>query len=62
MDIRVTRDENCYPMIAPGKNNSQMLGLPKKAATAGDVVVKCSNCGTQSDPKHNFCAECGTKL
>ncbi|MGK7895214.1 MAG: biosynthetic-type acetolactate synthase large subunit, partial [Xenococcus sp. (in: cyanobacteria)] len=28
MDARVTKDENCYPMIAPGKSNAQMLGLP----------------------------------
>ena len=29
LDVRVTKDENCYPMIAPGKSNAQMLGLPK---------------------------------
>ncbi|MGK7914517.1 MAG: biosynthetic-type acetolactate synthase large subunit [Prochloraceae cyanobacterium] len=28
MDARVKKDENCYPMIAPGKSNAQMLGLP----------------------------------
>ncbi len=28
LDVRVKRDENCYPMVAPGKSNSQMLGLP----------------------------------
>ena len=28
MDVRVKKDENCYPMIAPGKSNAQMLGLP----------------------------------
>ena len=32
VDARVKKDENCYPMIAPGKNNSQMLGLPDKNA------------------------------
>jgi len=29
MDVRVTKDENCYPMVAPGKSNHQMLGLPE---------------------------------
>jgi acetolactate synthase-1/2/3 large subunit len=28
MDARVTKNENCYPMVAPGKSNAQMLGLP----------------------------------
>ena len=27
VDVHVTRDENCYPMIAPGKSNAQMLGI-----------------------------------
>ncbi|ELS02233.1 acetolactate synthase, large subunit [Xenococcus sp. PCC 7305] len=30
LDARVKKDENCYPMIAPGKSNAQMLGLPDK--------------------------------
>ena len=30
MDVRVRRDENCYPMIPPGKSNSDMVGLPDK--------------------------------
>ncbi|MCS6815526.1 MAG: thiamine pyrophosphate-dependent enzyme, partial [Cyanobacteria bacterium] len=35
LDAHVTRDENCYPMIAPGKSNSQMIGLkePKRLRT-----------------------------
>jgi Thiamine pyrophosphate-requiring enzymes [acetolactate synthase, pyruvate dehydrogenase (cytochrome), glyoxylate carboligase, phosphonopyruvate decarboxylase] len=28
MDARVTKNENCYPMVAPGKSNAQMIGLP----------------------------------
>jgi acetolactate synthase-1/2/3 large subunit len=28
-DITVIENENCYPMVAPGKSNSQMLGLEK---------------------------------
>lgn len=30
LDVHVTRDENCYPMVAPGKSNAQMIGLPQK--------------------------------
>ncbi|MEL7332904.1 MAG: biosynthetic-type acetolactate synthase large subunit [Cyanobacteria bacterium J06560_2] len=30
MDIRVRRDENCYPMIPPGASNEDMVGLPDK--------------------------------
>jgi acetolactate synthase I/II/III large subunit len=32
IDINVIEDENCYPMVAPGRSNSQMLGLEKQAA------------------------------
>ncbi|MGB5593790.1 MAG: biosynthetic-type acetolactate synthase large subunit, partial [Crocosphaera sp.] len=32
MDVHVKRDENCYPMIAPGKNNAQMIGLREPKA------------------------------
>ncbi len=27
MDVRVRKDENCYPMIPPGKSNAEMVGL-----------------------------------
>ncbi|MEL6261076.1 MAG: biosynthetic-type acetolactate synthase large subunit [Cyanobacteria bacterium J06626_6] len=30
MDVRVRRDENCYPMIPPGKSNADMVGLPDR--------------------------------
>jgi len=29
LDCQVIKDENCYPMVAPGKSNSQMIGLSK---------------------------------
>ncbi|MCX5961744.1 MAG: biosynthetic-type acetolactate synthase large subunit [Cyanobacteria bacterium] len=29
MDIHVHKNENCYPMVAPGKSNDEMLGLPE---------------------------------
>nr|YP_010728910.1 acetohydroxyacid synthase large subunit [Lithothamnion corallioides]WEA76986.1 acetohydroxyacid synthase large subunit [Lithothamnion corallioides] len=31
VDCQVTEDENCYPMVAPGKSNSQMIGVHKQA-------------------------------
>jgi acetolactate synthase-1/2/3 large subunit len=27
IDVNVIDNENCYPMVAPGRSNSQMLGL-----------------------------------
>lgn len=62
VNAKVTRDENCYPMVAPGKNNAQMLGLPHQVAKPDIKVIDCNNCGTKNLPSHNFCAECGTKL
>ena len=32
-DIAVVEDENCYPMVAPGKSNSQMMGIQKQTRT-----------------------------
>jgi acetolactate synthase-1/2/3 large subunit len=29
-DFSVIEDENCYPMVAPGKSNSQMMGITKQ--------------------------------
>jgi len=29
IDCHVTEDENCYPMVAPGKSNAQMIGIYK---------------------------------
>ena len=62
VNVHVTRDENCYPMVAPAKNNSQMIGLPKLTPRNAVESIACSNCGTQNQPNHNFCGECGTKL
>ncbi|MEB3295078.1 MAG: biosynthetic-type acetolactate synthase large subunit [Synechococcales bacterium] len=30
MDVHVRKDENCYPMVAPGKTNAEMVGLPDR--------------------------------
>jgi acetolactate synthase-1/2/3 large subunit len=61
MDVHVRRDENCYPMVAPGKGNHQMLGLPE---IKGDDVerAQCTSCNHQNEPGSNFCSACGTKL
>jgi acetolactate synthase-1/2/3 large subunit len=63
MDVRVTKDENCYPMVAPGKNNAQMLGLPERKELEKTVeLVYCSSCGAKNVASNHFCPECGTKL
>ncbi|MDJ0675529.1 MAG: biosynthetic-type acetolactate synthase large subunit [Calothrix sp. MO_167.B42] len=62
LDVYVTKDENCYPMIAPGKSNAQMLGLPKPTVKPDIEPVYCSNCGAKNPPSNSFCPECGTKL
>lgn len=62
LDVHVKRDENCYPMVAPGKNNAQMVGLPKLPEQAFTESVACSQCSTENAPTHKFCSACGTKL
>lgn len=63
MDVWVKRDENCYPMVAPGKSNAQMLGLPERQETAKIAQpFECSNCSTLNLPDNNFCPSCGTKI
>ncbi|WP_066424431.1 biosynthetic-type acetolactate synthase large subunit [Anabaena sp. 4-3] len=62
LDVHVTKDENCYPMVAPGKSNAQMIGLPKQPPKASVEPVYCSHCGTSNASDHKFCSECGTKL
>ena len=62
LDVRVKRNENCYPMVAPGKSNAQMVGLPKPSPAESTDPVACANCGTKNVPDNKFCPECGTKL
>jgi acetolactate synthase I/II/III large subunit len=63
LDVQVKRDENCYPMVAPGKSNAQMVGLPTppKASQSADPIT-CVSCGAKNAPNNKFCPECGTKL
>jgi acetolactate synthase-1/2/3 large subunit len=63
LNVYVTKDENCYPMVAPGKSNAQMIGLPERShAGSGIEAVYCSHCGAKNPVNHSFCPECGTKL
>ena len=65
LDVRVKRDENCYPMVAPGKSNSQMVGLPQPSEfdlSHKTEPVTCTDCGTANLPRNRFCPECGAKL
>jgi acetolactate synthase-1/2/3 large subunit len=61
MDVRVTKNENCYPMVAPGKSNAQMIGLPEVKKKL-ETDVYCSCCGAKNSASNSFCPECGTKL
>jgi len=62
-DIRVNKNENCYPMVAPGKSNAQMIGLPERSKLQqATELVYCSNCGVKNPASNNFCPECGTKI
>jgi acetolactate synthase I/II/III large subunit len=63
MDVLVRKDENCYPMVAPGKGNADMVGLPQhKQLERATELVACGNCNTQNEQTHRFCNECGHKL
>lgn len=62
LNAQVKRDENCYPMVAPGKNNSQMIGLPPRTQLEATELLYCSGCGAKNVSINNFCPECGTKL
>ncbi|MBW4583344.1 MAG: biosynthetic-type acetolactate synthase large subunit [Tildeniella nuda ZEHNDER 1965/U140] len=63
LDARVRKDENCYPMIPPGKSNAQMVGLPeRKTLERAAELIYCGGCGSKNINNNNFCPECGTKL
>lgn len=67
VDAQVTRDENCYPMIAPGKSNANMLGIDHQHSSAqshssGEQASICGTCHTPNPINQNFCGECGAKL
>lgn len=63
LDAQVKKDENCYPMVAPGKSNAEMLGLPElKQLDQAVEIMYCSNCRAKNPATNKFCPECGTKL
>jgi acetolactate synthase I/II/III large subunit len=63
LDAQVTRDENCYPMMAPGQSNGQMLGLPEQEKLEKAIeLIYCSGCGAKNAASNQFCPECGVKL
>lgn len=62
LDAHVTRDENCYPMVAPGKSNAQMIGLPDRTLERAAELVYCGGCGAKNTLHNQFCPECGAKL
>jgi acetolactate synthase I/II/III large subunit len=63
LNAQVKKDENCYPMVPPGKSNAQMVGLPeqKKLEKAAELVY-CSACGAKNVSTYKFCPDCGAKL
>ncbi|HEY9652323.1 MAG TPA: biosynthetic-type acetolactate synthase large subunit [Coleofasciculaceae cyanobacterium] len=63
LEVRVTPNENCYPMIAPGHSNSDMLGLHRNGHhLSGSGILTCPSCETPNPLLHKCCCECGTKL
>lgn len=63
MDVRVKKNENCYPMVPSGKSNAQMIGLPeRKLLERAAETVQCASCGTENVPTNKFCPNCGAKI
>ncbi|MCP9887752.1 biosynthetic-type acetolactate synthase large subunit [Cyanobium sp. ATX 6A2] len=62
IDVKVRRNENCYPMVPPGASNAQMVGLPSHPELAIDTTRTCGHCGTNTASSHLFCPNCGAKL
>jgi acetolactate synthase I/II/III large subunit len=62
VNVRVRRNENCYPMVPPGASNAQMVGLPSHPELAIDTTRDCGSCGATTESAHLFCPSCGAKL
>jgi acetolactate synthase-1/2/3 large subunit len=62
VDVKVRRNENCYPMVPPGASNAQMVGLPSHPELAIDTIRQCGACGATTASAHLFCPSCGAKL
>ena len=49
--------------VAPGKANSEMVGLPQRQQLERAIeTVTCGSCGAANEQTHKFCADCGVKL
>jgi acetolactate synthase-1/2/3 large subunit len=62
IDVKVRRNENCYPMVPPGASNAQMVGLPSHPELAIATTRQCNSCGASTESAHHFCPSCGAKL
>ncbi|MGE5655078.1 MAG: biosynthetic-type acetolactate synthase large subunit [Actinomycetota bacterium] len=63
LEVKVKKDENCYPMVAPGKSNAQMIGItPPQKPETGPQIIYCPSCHAENAANNKFCPECGTKL
>jgi acetolactate synthase I/II/III large subunit len=61
LNAQVKRNENCYPMVAAGKSNAEMLGLAKpKRSISGALAIHCGSCGAIHSVQHKFCPDCGS--
>ena len=39
IDCQVVENENCYPMVAPGKSNAQMLGIQSLPSDLTGITI-----------------------
>jgi acetolactate synthase I/II/III large subunit len=62
VDVKVRRNENCYPMVPAGKANEEMVGLAKPKRQFVVAAITCDSCGTPNPNNHKFCPECGNQL
>ncbi len=62
LDVRVTRTEDCFPMVAPGHGNNDMMGLKPAIPQTNPQVLVCPTCGTPNPINHKCCSECGAQL
>lgn len=62
IEVKVRRNENCYPMVPPGASNAQMVGLPSHPELAIDTNRECHSCHHSTSSTSLYCPNCGAKL
>jgi acetolactate synthase I/II/III large subunit len=62
MDVKVRRNENCYPMVPAGAANEDMVGLANPKRLFDRPLVDCPSCHTPNPESHKFCPECGQQM